>query len=183
MKRIKMKELLKEDRSNLRYGCAMLYFTFPELEDIHDLIDERDLYIGEDGDFGLETEAHTTLLYGLHDDVDVNDIIDVYDDNTFYTCEVHNPSLFQNEFYDVLKFEVTEGTLNRVNSQLKMFPHTTDFPDYNPHLTIAYLKPNKGKKYVDILNKMDMNEYWLHPQYGVYSTADRIKYKINIVTD
>lgn len=180
---IKMQDLLKEDRKNLRYGCAMLDFTFPELEEIHKLIDPDHIYTSDDDDYGLERTPHITLLYGLHDDVDIDDIIDVYDDHTFYTCEVYNPSLFEKELYDVLKFDVREGTLNRMNKQLKMFPHTTDYPDYHPHLTIAYLKSGMGKKYVDMIEEYELDHHWLHPKYGVYSTSHGKRFKISIITD
>jgi hypothetical protein len=40
-----------------------------------------------------------------------------------------------------------------------------------------------GKKYVDMLNKAKANEFWLAPQYAVYSEADGTKTKINIRID
>jgi hypothetical protein len=49
---------------------------------------------------------------------------------------------FENELYDVLKFDVKrEKSLFDCNKDLMKFPHTTDYPDYHPHLTISYLKP------------------------------------------
>jgi hypothetical protein len=30
---------------------------------------------------------------------------------------------------------------------LKKFPFTSDYPDYHPHITLAFVKPGKGKKY------------------------------------
>jgi len=160
------------------YGCAMIYFEFPEIQYIHKLIDPNHIYTEEsDGSFGLETEPHTTLLYGLHNNVSLEDVKGVIDNHTFHTCRVHNPSLFQNPKYDVLKFDVNGANLHEVNSDLKKFPFTSDFPDYHPHLTIAYLKPGFGNKYVRKLSNM---EYMLKPIYGVYSQPDGTKTKIEL---
>ena len=49
------------------------------------------------------------------------------------------------------QFDVKGDNLHDANEELKKYPFTSDYPDYHPHLTIGYLKPNKGKKYVDIL--------------------------------
>ena len=54
----------KDDDKTYSYGCAMLYFDFPKMDELHKSIDEDDIY-SEDG-HGLETEPHCTLLYGLH---------------------------------------------------------------------------------------------------------------------
>jgi 2'-5' RNA ligase len=90
--------------------------------------------------------------------------------------------LFQNEKYDVLKFDMeypTKGDkfLHKCNDELKKFPFTSDFPDYHPHMTIVYLKPGKGNKY---LRKFGRIEYNLTPQYGVFSQPDGTKTKIEI---
>ena len=55
-------EYLKED-TEYKYGCVMLYFKFPKMEELHNSIDSSD-YEDEDS---LEDEPHCTLLYGLHD--------------------------------------------------------------------------------------------------------------------
>ena len=52
------------------YGCAMLYFDFPKMSEIHDQIDPSDIYEDDkDKTYGLEDEPHCTLLYGLHKEV------------------------------------------------------------------------------------------------------------------
>jgi hypothetical protein len=57
------------------FGCVMLYFEFPEITFLHNMIDEKDIYTEEgDNSFGLEDEPHTTLLYGLHDGVTLKDV-------------------------------------------------------------------------------------------------------------
>lgn len=66
--------LLSENRK-YEFGCVMLSFNFPQIKEIHNIIDDDDLYIDEnDPSFGLEKDSHCTLLYGLHKDVTLNDV-------------------------------------------------------------------------------------------------------------
>jgi len=181
----KIKTILSEmgllnEQQKFTYGCVMLYFTFNEMDDIHDLIDSNDLYEEDGEDYGFETEPHVTLLLGLHKEVSTSTVEDVLDGYTFYTCKAHNASLFENEKYDVLKFDIEGDNLHEVNYKLKKHPHTSDFPDYHPHMTIAYLKPGKGKKYVE---KLKGKDYWMAPQYAVYSKPNGTKDKISIHID
>jgi len=175
----KFMSLLTENHK-YEYGCAMLYFTFPEIKEIHDLIDSNDLYNEVGEDYGLETEPHVTLLFGLHKGIPTSTVEKVLDDRTFYTCKGHNASIFENEKYDVLKFDIEGDGLHEINDELKKQPHTSDFPDYHPHMTIAYLKPGKGKKYIKMLKGM---KYQLPPKYAVYSKPNGTKNKITIKVD
>jgi hypothetical protein len=179
---IKLKDLIKEGSGQVyEYGCAMLYFSFPEINKIHDAIDPKHIYI-EEGDrtFGLEDEPHTTLLFGLHQEVGTKQIQEVLDKYTYSTCEIHNASLFKNEKYEVLKFDVAGNNLHESNKDLREYPHTSNFPNYHPHLTIGYLKPGCGDKYVQMLKG---KEFWLTPQYAVYSKPDGSQETLNIKID
>lgn len=179
---IKLLDILNEEKKQTYdYGCAMLYFNFPQINKIHDAIDPKDIYTQEgDRSFGLENKPHCTLLYGLHNEVTTEDIKKILDKYTFSTVKAKNVSLFQNPDYDVLKFDVEGNNLHKVNSDLQQYPFTTNFPDYHPHLTIAYLKPGTGKKYTKMLSGM---EYSLKPQYAVYSKPNGDEDKINIKTN
>lgn len=135
----------RDSKKKYPYGCSMLYFDFPDMKIIHDEIEEDDIFEGEDQ--GLETEPHVTLLYGLHsDEIDDQKVLDI-SSKGIKSLGLGNVSLFENEKYDVLKFDVEGPFLHDINKELTKLPHTTDFPDYHPHCTIAYLKPGTGKKY------------------------------------
>lgn len=162
------------------YGCAMVYFSFPQMQEFHSEIDADDVYTEEgDRSFGLEDEPHTTLLYGLHSN-------EIEDDTVMAICTASqigpmalvNASLFENEKYDVLKFDVQNSVLYEINSKLAELPHTTNFPDYHPHATIGYLKPGTGKKYVE---KFKSKQYEVTPEKIVYSkpSGDRIEESCN----
>jgi 2'-5' RNA ligase len=85
--------------------------------------------------------------------------------------------LFENEKYDVLKFDVNGENLHACNKALKQHPHTNNFPDYHPHMTIGYLKPRMGKKYTKMLKGQ---EFELIPTHAIYSEPDGTKSKIKI---
>lgn len=178
---LKPKQLNENRHKVNEYGCVMLYFKFSEFKDVQSKIVKGDLYNDPDDDsYGLESEPHITALYGLHDtikDDEIKNIVEKFDFSESVT--VHKISLFKNDKYEVLKFEaVKEGNeLVKCNKELKKLPNTNSFPNYNPHLTIAYILPNKGDKYVEMFKD---KKYKLEPTKIVYSKTDgsKITYKI-----
>jgi 2'-5' RNA ligase len=169
-----------QKKSKYEYGCAMLYLNFDEMNELHRHIDKDDVYVNpEDPSFGLETEPHVTLLFGLHPEVTTEIVNNIVGDYTFSTVKAHNASLFENELFDVLKFDIEADSLHQCNSDLATLPHTSKF-SYHPHMTVAYLKPGRGKKYVEVLQG---KEYWLSPSHGIYSHPDGGKTKIPVRID
>jgi len=115
----------------------------------------EDLYHGEEGsdsygpEYGLETEPHITALYGLEtqEPADVRKLLENFGP---VTAKLGKVSLFENENrpYDVVKIDVEGPDIHRLNAELKKLPYKSDFPDYHPHVTLAYVKKGTGKKYV-----------------------------------
>ncbi len=176
-----IKDFITEKKSTYDFACAMLYLNFPEMQELHNQIEKDDVYVDpSDSTFGLETEPHVTLLYGLHSDVGLDKVEPVVCEPTYTTVKAHNPSLFENDKYDVLKFDIKGDQLSEVNSKLKQFPFTSDFPDYHPHMTVAYLKKGMGKKYAE---QFKGKEYWLIPSHAVYSMPNGEKHKIAVRID
>jgi len=148
---IKMVDFLTEDENRkYSYGCVMLYFDFPEMNKIHDAIDPKDIYEDpEDDSYGLEDEPHVTLLFGLREEVTDDDVKKVLDKFTFEPIKIKELSSFDNDVYDVLKFSVDGGgNLGDANKEFKKFPYTSNYPDYHPHMTVAYLKSKTAKKWI-----------------------------------
>lgn len=172
---------INEQVDKYPYSCAMLYFTPDTLNELHNQINQDDLYISDEmGGYGLETEPHCTLLYGLHDnEVTPEQIGEILNGQSYTICRAHNLSLFENPQYDVLKYDIEGGNLRETNELLKQFPFTTDYPDYHPHMTVAYLKPGLGKLYVERLGGKELS---ITPQHTIYSrtNGDRLKYPIKV---
>jgi len=57
-------------------------------------------------------------------------------------------SIFENPEFDVVKFDVNSKLLTKLNTLMKQLPHTSTFPEYHPHITIAYVKKGEGNKYI-----------------------------------
>lgn len=160
----------KDTNKKYSYGCSMLYFDFPEIKTIHDKIEEDDLYT--EGGLGKETESHVTLLYGLHSgEIKDDKVLDI-SSKGIKSMGLGNISLFKNEKFEVLKFDVEAPFLEKINKELSELPHTTDFPDYHPHCTIAYLQPGTGDKYVKLFKS---KIYEVFPTHVVYSKPDGTK--------
>lgn len=175
--------IFEKSKDTYSYGCVMLYFRFPEVFKIQDAIDPKDIYEeNSDRSYGLEDEPHVTLLYGLHSDkIKDNDVIDCCRDIQIGRIILHNPSLFENEKYDVLKFDAESKSLKKLNKILcDKFPYTNDYPDYHPHSTVAYLKKGKGERYIKMINNTE-NEFNVFPEKIVYSkpSGEKISWKIN----
>ncbi len=180
MKRIKLFEEFMNEAEKTTYdsNCAMLYFDFPMMSQIHKEISAEDIYQADDnGGYGLEKEPHCTLLYGLKPDVSLEQVREKLEGFDFGECLAHNISLFENEKFDVLKFDIKGDNLHTANKALCELPYSSDYPDYHPHMTVAYLKPGKGSKYLTILNSQ---EHSLKPLHIVYSMADGSKHIMNL---
>jgi hypothetical protein len=152
------KTLLKEEKEKTikEYGCLMLDLKIKNWNKIINIVDKEDIY--DLPDFGIETHPHITILYGLiPNKVSPKEIETFVKKNIGKTNEItvkiKKMSLFENKDFDVLKFDINSEGLHRLNKLVKeKFPYENDYPDYQPHLTIAYLKKGKGEKYVKEIN-------------------------------
>jgi len=169
--------LMEAKKQGYDFACAMVYVKFPMLELIQQFIDPDDIYteVG-DNTYGLEIEPHITLLYGLHADVNPDDVFNAIESFKYewQPIKLAKVSSFANEKYDVLKFTVESSLLHNINGVLTKFPHTTNFPDYNPHLTIGYLKSGTSNVYIDVFSDL---VYLLEPEKIVYSHTSGEKFE------
>ena len=82
---------------------------------------------------------------------------------------VKNISLFENEEYDVVKMDIKSKDLKKMNKRLRdNFEYTSDYPEYHSHLTLAYVKKGKGKKYTTKIN----DKIKLIPDKYIYSSPE-----------
>ena len=132
------------------YGCVMIYPKISNWKEITSIIKEEDVYLPEDPTYGRETNPHVTLLYGLHSNVtkeDIENVINKFKNKTI-DIQIDGIGKFDNEEYSVVKFNVVSPILFEINKELTKLPHTSDYPDYKPHMTISYVKKGEADKYL-----------------------------------
>lgn len=170
----------KTENQSYDYGCIMGYFNLTDYEklnsEIGDVKDE-DVYDNENKEYGREIEPHVTILYGLHDeDIEEEEVITLLKSIKLPTVQLTEISCFNNEKYDVLKWDVESEYLNIFNKIVTtLFPYTNKFPDYHAHCTIAYLIPGKGESYskkIDVPQELQILKW-------VYSKADGKKISVD----
>lgn len=120
---------------------------------------------------GIETEPHITVQYGFDSSkVSADDIARVVDNfgDVHFTLGALNS--FHNDDADILYIEVISEDLLDLNAFLNedFGEHINyDFPDYVPHITLAYMKPNSSSPYkfrqefVGISESVEIIEYSL----------------------
>lgn len=98
---------------------------------------------------GREPDPHITLKYGLHPDAPLADVAQALKGEGPVTAKLGRLSVFSNPDGDVLKVDVSSPDLHRMNAKVSEAVPTTDtHPQYQPHVTVAYLKPGEGAQYV-----------------------------------
>lgn len=145
-----IKKLSEAKETKIEYGALMVFFDIDNWNEVTSMVDKDDIY--DKPSFGIEDEPHLTLLYGFHTDVKVEEvqkiIESIIDISKPLKIELNKVSSFETNDYDVVKFDVVlTDTLSKLNKALKKLPHTSNFPDYHPHVTISYVKKGTGKKY------------------------------------
>jgi 2'-5' RNA ligase len=157
------------------YSCTML--MMPEevcriIQQVQDDIDEDDLA----GD-GLETEYHTTIMYGTHtDDLDeikealrstgIKEVRFKIGDLTSFPPSVYSDGA------SVLKYDVESDDLNELHEALAKLKCTESFKNYHAHCTVAYVDSGVVDRYT---GKPFPKRRELTSDQVMFSTSDRKK--------
>lgn len=145
------------------YACIMLDYEQPDfIKDIQKQITDEELYLGETeeekktNEYGMEHDCHITICYGLPLDTKFSDIEPYLFPLSEYKTILVNVSIFENDKYDVLKVSAKCPKAKESNSNIrKNFDVKNDYPDFNAHMTIAYMKKGCAKKYTkEILDRI-----------------------------
>lgn len=123
-----------------KFGClmAMLPELAAGLASVASQIPKEDL--AKDG---VETEPHATVLYGFSLDFDAQKLPEVLSGFGPFEARLGKLSRFECPEYDVVKFEVVSDRLRALNAELSESFKEDITPskwDYNPHVTVAYVK-------------------------------------------
>lgn len=149
-------------------GCLMLKLDIPAWSAlVRTLFDTNDIYETEiAGDYGLELTPHCTILLGINDSqFNLLDVVQRFPKININTDKI---DYFRQQEYDVLKFNIRSQELHDINSQIQKLTNTASSYSYNPHATIAYLKPGTADKYVRKISK----PYSFTPAEFDYSRPD-----------
>lgn len=135
-----------------KLGCVMMEVPISNWEEITSTIKQEDIYEVEGENYGIQSNPHVTILYGLHKEVSLDQIKSVFEGlNERIDIKIEGIGVFENENFDVVKFNVVPiGTLQSLHDKLSELPNSNEYPEYEPHITIAYLKKGCGKKYEDL---------------------------------
>ena len=134
------------------FGCAMIEVPFDDWSQIAGMIDPEDVYEVEgDRSYGIQENPHVTVLYGLHSSVSAEDLkqaISGFSEELIVA--VDGIGVFENEDFDVVKLNVVpDGGLQQLHEMISELPNSDQYPEYKPHITIAYVKKGCGRKYED----------------------------------
>jgi 2'-5' RNA ligase len=170
------KQFIIEKINGYDYGCVMIDVPVKNWNEIISWIDTDDLYEVEGENYGIQERPHLTLLYPVLKNVKFDVVKNVLKSilNKEILIEIEDIDLFENEKFDVVKFNVKNNEyLNKAHNDLKNnIPNEDKYDIYKPHITIAYVKKGMGEKYkkyykhsislnkITYINSNGKNEYY-----------------------
>lgn len=154
------KWLFEQTEQNERfYGCISLEPSKIEgwKENHLSGIEEKDIFEKvNDDSYGLEYNPHMILLYGIIEDkIDPSVIADMADQKMKpIESKIYDIDYFELEDCDVVIYKVPMNNqiLQYRNMFKQSFENKQTQPQYNPHITISFVKKGLGKKYKKKLN-------------------------------
>lgn len=165
-------------KAEILKGCLMFY---PDI-DINDWVNGIRKLVPNHIVEEYEFEPHLTVLYGF-DDYKMNIgklkyVVNEFIKDNPISIKADRIGLFSNDS-DVIKINVEDlnGNLTRLNALVKaQFDYQNDYPDYKPHITIAYANKGAGA-YLDG-SLIDLKDYGLKDlNNGVFKYSDAKKNK------
>lgn len=149
--RAKMKSIddIVEEEKKFHKFASTQFDVPPKMSDILRMmakqVETRDL-----ADDGRETQFHITALYGLHDESP--DPVRAAIRNVVAGSLIFGQtSIFEGDEYDVVKVEILGDFIHEVHDAIaSSCVYTKTHPTYNPHCTLAYVKPGLGRKYLTL---------------------------------
>jgi 2'-5' RNA ligase len=160
-----------------------IQIQFPESVK-HEILTWGDYQIPDDillDDFtwGRDDDPHVTLLYRLNFSHFFT-LQKLLEKENSFEIKLGATSLFKKEYFDVLKIDVESNCLHRITQRLMnemILPK--QYPQYIPHVTLAFLKKNTG----DFLVENDFfKDKTLKVDHLCFCSRAGDKIKINLET-
>lgn len=163
-------------KNDAKFDCIMLYADIDKKKwnEIQEEIKEDDLYEDPEGieEFGLESEVHLTLIFGINSTENNSEkIIKMMSEFKPIKLKLGEVSMFETDKYDVIKIDVkpSKELLKYRKELIENTKNTQTYPNYTPHLTIAYIKKGEGKKYQ---KKMKIDELGKEIEFNIIKYSD-----------
>lgn len=168
-----MINILTEKRS---YGCIMAYpitNVSNTIVNFNKKIIPDDILYTDEENHGREIIPHVTIKYGFTEIYSEQYIKNIIRNITPFNIQLKNISVFDsNDKFDVIKIEIISDYLSELHAYFNQFPNEDSFKEYNPHMTLAYVKKGSAKKYI--------KQFPIYPSILinkiVYSTQNDNKY-------
>jgi len=170
--------LLEKKEADYSYSCVMFMFPSKDAKSVMDWSKEHipEDVVFEDDDKGREDEIHITVLYGLHTN-EVEPVEEVISKWSPFEIELGEISKFESGDYDVLKIGISGDDLHDANKSLRELDYTSNYNEYRPHCTIAYVKKGSCD---DLLGNKDFYGKKITVNEVVFSPAEGDRTKIKI---
>lgn len=155
-----------EVKADHKFGTTQVDLTGAERDEILAYAAEiPDEWLAEQG---RETEPHITVKYGLHTQ-DVSEVAAALEGEAPVGVKFGDTSVFVADGYAVIIVKVESDGLRRLNARLAdSLEHTDTHPEYVPHATVAYVKPDKLQESLALRDAGFMS--------GSEATFDRVTY-------
>lgn len=163
---------MRHKTDEAKYAFLMIDYKTPEfIKEIKSKIKADELYTEEDNDdYGIEKRSHVTIVPCLENNININELKKYLDNIDEYGIILGDISKFENDKFDVLKCSVISRKLQETNKKIvSKFKTHSEYKEYKPHLTIAYMKHGMADKYLmNHLNKV----IYLEPKNFNFSYYD-----------
>lgn len=137
-------------RRSYSYSCLMAKLTEPLAEQVKGFglsIPEHRIFNDSRGEKGRADEPHITIKYGIHT-VDPAAVMAMVDWYVPLKATLGKTTVFWNDDSIVLKVSVQSRDLTALNTKIRRELECTDtYPDYKPHVTLAYVKKDETNPY------------------------------------
>ena len=141
-------------------------------------LNDNVIYVSQNNPYyGREDEIHITALYGIHT-TKIDLVKEIMQDQEPLQIELGKIQIFTSPFkFDVVVVEVISHDLETLHKKLcNNLKFTNKYPQYYPHVTVAYVKKGKGWKHHD-LSIWDGLRFSC--DYAIFSSSDGFKERID----
>lgn len=128
----------------------------------------------DDDSYGYDNDPHVTVKFGFAPDLTKKDLASILQGVKPFNVILHALSQFNNPEFDVIKFDAESTVLRELRVKTDTYPNYDKFPEYKPHMTLAYVQP---KKFRHIKNNL---RFIVPIDKFMYSGANGQKIVINL---